>query len=194
MAGFTVSLLAFAIMTYIASQGKALGWEASLFHVMNAWPDGLRTAMLVITFFGSTLWAPVIVGCLLLMKMYRLAWRLAATIIGSYGIVFIVKHVIERERPLGLLSDVNARIAETGMGFPSGHATLVTVVMLTLLPYIARRWQWLIVVPIALICVSRLYLGVHVPLDVLGGVALGTAAVTFVRILPKPLRVWLRID
>jgi len=89
---------------------------------------------------------------------------------------------------------VHTRAIETGMGFPSGHATVITVIMLSLIPYLRNKWRWFPPLAIVLVCLSRLYLGVHFPLDIVGGVALGTAAVAFVRILPQSLRVLLRVD
>lgn len=194
IAGLIAAVLVFGTTAYIASQGTVFGWEVTWFRELNNQSEGWYRWMVIVTFFGSTLWAPIAVGLAFLARLYRLALRLALTILGSYTVVYLAKHFIERERPLGLLTDVHARVVETGMGFPSGHATLATVITLTLLPYIAGKWRWLLPVPIVLVCISRLYLGVHLPLDLIGGVAIGTAAVAFVRILPQPLRVLLRID
>lgn len=192
--GFVLALVTFGVAAYAAYQGRATGWESTWFHAVNGWPDGWYHFMVIVTFFGSTLWAPFPVLIAFLLRFYRLAWRLALSILTAYGFAAIMKHLIDRERPLGLFQDVHARIAETGMGFPSGHATLITVVTLTLLPYMPWKWRWTIPLAIILVALSRLYLGVHVPLDVIGGVALGTGVVAFVRIMPQPLRVLLRID
>ena len=192
--GFIAAIILFGLTAWIAAQGRAMGWEVSVFHAINGWSDGWYRLMVIVTFFGSTLWAPIAVGLALVARFYRLAWRMALSILGAYSIVFFAKHIIERERPLGLFQDVHARIAETGMGFPSGHATLATVITLTLLPYLPWKWRWIVPLVIGLVCLSRLYLGVHVPLDLIGGVAVGTAVVAFVRIMPQPLRVLLRID
>ncbi len=81
------------------------------------------------------------------------------------------------------------------MGFPSGHATLSTVVALTLLPYLPK-WIGFIGAPIfiGLVCLSRLYLGVHFPLDIIGGMAIGTGAVCVLRLLPAKLLQAVRLD
>jgi undecaprenyl-diphosphatase len=68
--------------------------------------------------------------------------------------------------------------------FPSGHAMSATVVYGTVAYLLARlqkhRWARALtltsaVVMIALICTTRLYLGVHYPSDVLGGIVIGLA-------------------
>lgn len=194
LVGLVLAVLTFAVCVYVAAKGTAAGWESTWFHTVNSWSDSWYRFMVIVTFFGSTLWAPVPVLVAFLLRFYRLAWRMALSILTAYGFVFILKDLIGRERPLGLFQDAHARVAETGMGFPSGHATLITVVMLTLLPYMPWKWRWIVPLAIVLVALSRLYLGVHIPLDVIGGVALGTGVVAFFRVMPQSLRVLLRID
>lgn len=191
---FAVALLAFGVSAYFSHQGSVFGWESSLFTAINEWPEGLYRFMAIMTFFGSTTMALCIVLLAFVFRLYHLALRLALTILGAYGVVAFAKHFVGRDRPLGLVEDTHARIAETGMGFPSGHATLITIIMLSILPYIPKRWRWLLPMPIVIVCLSRLYLGVHLPLDIVGGLALGTAAVAFTWILPRPIKEWLRIS
>lgn len=60
------------------------------------------------------------------------------------------------------------------LGFPSGHAQSTAVVWTVLASGVRRRWfAWLAAAVILLVGVSRLYLGVHWPADVVGGWALG---------------------
>lgn len=191
---FAVAVCIFGVSVYFSRQGNVFGWELSLFTAINVWPEGLYRFMFIMTFFGSTTMALLIVLLAFAFRMYRLALRLSLTILGAYGIVAFAKHFVGRDRPIGLVEDAHVRIAETGMGFPSGHATLITIIMLSILPYIPKRWRWVLPVPIVLVCLSRLYLGVHLPLDIVGGLALGTAAVAFTWILPRPLKEWLRIS
>ncbi len=192
--GLVLAALTLGVAAYVATKGTAAGWESTWFHAVNGWPDSWYRFMVVVTFFGSTLWAPVPVLVAFLLRFYRLAWRMALSILTAYGLVFTLKDLIDRERPLGLFQNAHARIAETGMGFPSGHATLVTVVMLTLLPYMPWKLRWIVPLAIGLVALSRMYLGVHVPLDIIGGMAIGTGVVAFFRVMPQSLRVLLRID
>jgi membrane-associated phospholipid phosphatase len=195
LGAFVTALATFALAASMALSDRPTGWEYSFFMAINGWSEGWYRLFTIVTFFGSTWIALISVVGLFTAKLYRLAWRLAVTIIGAYGVAFLAKHFIGRERPLELFSGVHARIAESGMGFPSGHATVSTVIALTLWPYLPKRARY-IVVPlfIGVVCLSRLYLGVHIPLDLIGGVAVGIASVSFIRILPAALRHKLRLN
>ncbi len=59
--------------------------------------------------------------------------------------------------------------------FPSGHAQAVFGVATALLFIYRRRWMWLFYLAAAAVGLSRIYIGVHYPLDVLAGAAIGIA-------------------
>jgi membrane-associated phospholipid phosphatase len=83
-----------------------------------------------------------------------------------------VKLAFHQPRPYWI-GGVKALAEETSYGIPSGHAS-VTLAVYGYLAYMLRKtWLWiLIIVFIVMVGISRLYLGVHFPHDVLAGWAL----------------------
>ena len=117
---------------------------------------------------------------LALHRRRREALIFAATVIGAQAISAIAKIVIDRPRPI--LVPHHDLVYATS--FPSGHALMTPVVYLTLATIIASgetRPHLKAILPIcaALVIVavgiSRVYLGVHWPTDVLAGWLLGLA-------------------
>ncbi|HEX6817179.1 MAG TPA: phosphatase PAP2 family protein, partial [Ktedonobacterales bacterium] len=140
----------------------------------------LDQAMYVLTYLGSVPTVIAVtavgVGIALLTRRYADALLiLVAPIVGGL-FVEIVKLIVERPRP----PLVDARIVATGISFPSGHATVATVLFGTLAYLLLRHfstWPGPLRAAIAVaaavlifgIGLSRIYLGVHYPSDVLAG-------------------------
>lgn len=136
----------------------------------------------IITFFGSVkmigLVSFVVLLLILIKKKYRLLFFIASSIIIGVGIVpQVIKKIIQRPRPSHSL------ITETGFSFPSGHATSTTflysfLAMLICL-YMIRHFRHKYIIfafvflLIIMVMISRVYLGVHYPSDVIAGFFLG---------------------
>ena len=86
---------------------------------------------------------------------------------------FILKPIFMRARPFNFLENITLLIkAPIDYSFPSGH-TATSVVCSYLISCRYKKLR-IVVIPLAvLIAFSRMYIGVHYPTDILGGVVLG---------------------
>lgn len=159
---------------YAVSSRTLTGGELALFGALNNMPDDIRLIFFALTQLGSAWMLYAITLLALWNKRYRLALRLF--VLGAVASIAceILKQLIGRPRPEELLAVMNLRDSVVvGKGFPSGHTALATVMALVLWAYIPARWRWLLVPAVLLVGLSRVYLGVHAPLDIIGGMAVG---------------------
>jgi membrane-associated phospholipid phosphatase len=81
---------------------------------------------------------------------------------------------------------------ELGYGFPSGHSQSAITVWGYLAAWIRRRWMWaLAATTVILIAFSRMYLGVHFPTDVIGGLLIGGIWLGLFVVIEPRLARWL---
>lgn len=100
--------------------------------------------------------------------------RIGLILLVSNSVNEVFKMAIHGPRPYWVSTDVQGMASETGFGVPSGHAQNAVSVWGIMAARIGRTWAWITAAAIALfIGLSRLYLGVHFPHDVLVGWVLG---------------------
>jgi membrane-associated phospholipid phosphatase len=195
VAGLILSVILFGWSAYVADRLHLAGWERRILVDVNNWPNSWRKYSIALGFIGGSAWTAVgAVIVTFIIKLYRLSWRLSASFLVASVIVYVTKHIVNRPQPASFLPQLHVRVAASGTAFPSGAMTIATIVALSLLPYMRHKWRVIVPIWIILVGLSRLYLGVYAPLDVLAGFALGGILVTLIRIMPQNVRVFLRLD
>lgn len=160
-----------------ASGGDVASWERSVFRAINDLPGFLYPPIWVVMQFGS-FWAIVALGLVALaFRRFRLAMGLAIAGASVYLLAALLKVIVDRPRPAALLTDVHLRGAvPTGNGFPSGHASVSCALAMIAWLWFGPRLRWTFIVAAVVVCFARVYVGAHLPLDVVGGAALGVAS------------------
>ena len=102
---------------------------------------------------------------------------MAALAIGALITNVALKNIIERIRPYEVVEGLKLLIEpQSDFSFPSGHTCASIGAALAMYPFLERKWGIPLVILAVLISLSRLYVGVHYPTDVLGGAVVGAFA------------------
>ncbi len=151
-------------------------WEERLFESLNGGPRNLEFVLWLPMQLGS-LFGPFVVGGLTWRHLRR--WRPAAgsVVVGvvSWQAAKVLKGAVERGRPFSMLSEFANRAGtpHEGLGFVSGHSAVAFSVAALLSPYLSRRARALAWLLACVVGLARIQVSAHLPLDVVGGAALG---------------------
>lgn len=146
-------------------------------------PSFVDNIMLMITLYGREIFWPIILIMLFIFggKIGKKTAVIAAiSMILLMPLVSVIKDVIDRPRPNVSGVETFPVSADT-FSFPSGHATIVSAGLATVsIMFRGNMKRTILLVGLAfeaaLVCFSRIYVGVHYPLDVVGGILLGTGS------------------
>jgi uncharacterized membrane protein YbhN (UPF0104 family)/membrane-associated phospholipid phosphatase len=153
--------------------------EANLFRLLNdlALPTWTRWPIWGVMQLGVIGAVPLVAGLALVTRRIRLAAYAALAGGTIYLVAKLVKAFVQRGRPQTLLADVYIfDIPDRGLGYVSGHSAVAVALATVASPFLGRRARRVAWTLAGLVCVARIYVGSHLPLDVVGGAALGWAA------------------
>jgi undecaprenyl-diphosphatase len=177
-----VALAIVAVTTLPAERGvpAAERWVFEAINGLPSWP-WLEWPVRVVMQAGAFFALPIIAAVAFLLKRFRLGVAVLVSGGVAYLLARVAKDFVYRHRPFELLppDDVVVRgNVQTGLGFPSGHSAVAAAVVCAAIPYLVWRYKlWLLLVPVV-VAFGRIYVGAHLPLDVVGGMSLGIATAT----------------
>jgi membrane-associated phospholipid phosphatase len=158
--------------------------EADAFRLINDLPSLPFPLVWVPMQLGNFLVVPIAVLVALAFRRWRLALGLGLAGAGVYVLAKVVKRFVERGRPSDVLDDVIVRgAAPHGLGYVSGHIAVVTALTFVAWPWLPRWGRWAAGAAAVAVFLTRIYVGAHLPLDMVGGAGLGLAVGALVRLL-----------
>ncbi|MFJ7753571.1 phosphatase PAP2 family protein [Peribacillus muralis] len=186
MIAFIVSvfaLIGFSFMAFAVSANDYLKFDSEVISVVQGWESPILTGIMkFFTYIGST-GSIIILSLFILIFLYKvLKHRLElvlfiAVMAGSPLLNALVKLCFQRTRP-----DLHRLIEIGGYSFPSGHAmnamSLYGILTFLLWRHIKVKWGRMLLIVmstlmILTIGISRIYLGVHYPSDIIAGYLAG---------------------
>ena len=135
--------------------------------------------MLIMTSLGNALVIVPVAGMILFFHnkesfKYNFLFLIVILLLGGI-IVQLLKHILDRPRPPGRLSDIKILVGPfRALGFPSGHTQTIFTVALFLSKEIKKYFLLFILIAI-IVGISRIYVGAHFLSDVIGGAIIGIA-------------------
>lgn len=171
----------FLIWTIFLNKRKLLNIDKKIYHKIK-FSDKKTIFFKYFTNLASTIYFIIICVLLILfLPNKKLALLISIIMIIDAGIVYIVKHIIKRERP-----NIKRLVEEKGYSYPSGHTFSATcfyglIIFFTCISSISLIFQVLVVTSLVSLILtigfSRIYLGVHYFSDVIGGLLLSSSYV-----------------
>jgi glycosyltransferase 2 family protein len=179
------------VSTALALLGTLDELEQKVFAVINHANLPAWVANQVAKPVSNAVWGMVflVVALLAIPKFRRLAWQYAVAAGSTYVVVYAIEHLVARPRPADLATyEPVLRAIQGGPGFPSGHVAVLAALCLTIWPFVSWPWRIFMVVLVGVEAWSRVFLGLHAPLDIVGGVAAAMMVVAIIHLLPAKIR------
>ena len=172
---------------------KLLEWGVNVVLWFQQFSPGFDLPFKLFSFTGDEmfylLFLPVIFWCI----NRHFGIRIMILFLLSNYINSFAKLVADQPRPFNVDTRIKAIVHATGGGLPSGHTQNALIFWGYLASCFKRKWLWILaVIMIIFVPMSRVYLGVHFPTDLIGGYVLGILVLLLFIKLEQPVIDWLK--
>lgn len=148
-----------------------------LFIQENLRADWLDPIVLFITRLGDAgiMWIFLGLALLFFKKTRRGGLLMLLSLLGAFILNdLILKPLIARPRPFDMIPELVSLVHEGSFSFPSGHTSSSFACAMALTLAFGKKGAWAYL-PASLIALSRCYVGVHYPTDIIAGMIVGSA-------------------
>ena len=194
----TAGLLAgLGVVLFCASallvKAGATSWDAHLFRILNQVPPAVASVLTPLShlFLPGAIIAVVLLTVVYVVARNRSVMPVAAGAVAAgaaWVLAYVAKAIADRPRPYEVMADTVLRQQPAhGTSFPSSHTAVTLAVAIALVPFLARPLAAAGIGFAVLTGWSRVYLGVHYPLDVLAGAGIGMAVAGVILLALKAL-------
>lgn len=163
--------------------------DVAVFHFINGTLANpvFDVVMPVLTDINKTLYGKVIAGLIWLLLIWKGGNRGRIVAILLVPLIFfsdqlsssLIKKLVARPRPCHIIGETpvvaNIRLlvdCGSGFSFPSSHA-VNNFAAASLFAYFYRKWTWAFATFASVVALSRVWVGVHYPSDIVGGAVIG---------------------
>jgi membrane-associated phospholipid phosphatase len=168
-AGLAVAALAVSVVVAGAGVG---GWEKDVVNEAVGVTDIVGYPARAVMQLGTQ---TALLGSALVVLCLTRRWRPPVAVLVAGWAAWLAtnraKMIIERPRP-----DQDLWRESSGTwGYPSGHTSTAFAVATVVAALLPRRWRWAPFVAATIVGLARMHVGVHYPMDVVGGALIGLA-------------------
>jgi membrane-associated phospholipid phosphatase len=176
LAGLGAAL--FGVSAVVLKNG-AVGWDLSLFRILDEVPAAAASVLTPLShlFLPAGIIVVIVVTVVYVVARNRSVLPVVTGVVAAslaWLLAHVAKAIADRPRPYQVVADAVLRQSPAhGTSFPSSHTAVTLAVALALAPFLARPLAATGIGYAVLVGWSRVYLGVHYPLDILAGVGIG---------------------
>lgn len=172
-----------ALSAVSVSPATVSGTEVEAFRAVNELPDVPFALVWAPMQLGNIVAVPAAALVAAATRRLRLGLALGLGGLSAWVAAKVVKSEVTRGRPGTLLEETVLRDAPAGgVGFVSGHAAVAVALATVVWPHLGSKGRAAVAMLAALVCALRVYVGAHLPLDVIGGAGLGLVTGGMIRL------------